>query len=122
MDFIQVYKCFCDPQRLRILNLLCEGPLCVCHIMEILDADQVKVSKQLSYMKRLGMVESERVAQWNIYRLSQADNALLQENLKCLQDCASEQLRFKEDLKKRASVLRQFRRESPECACQMEII
>jgi len=36
MSLIQIYQCLCDQTRLRILNLLGEGPLCVCHFQEIL--------------------------------------------------------------------------------------
>ncbi len=108
MRVIQIYKCLCDGQRLRILNLLREGPLCVCHLMEILESDQVKVSKQLKYMKDLGMVEGERQAQWMVYRLADAENPLLLENLKCLQDCAGEELCFEEDLKQRTALLKRL--------------
>ena len=36
MDLIRIYECLCDATRLRILHLLTHGPLCVCHIQEIL--------------------------------------------------------------------------------------
>ena len=62
MNPTRIYKCLCDPLRLRVLNLLQEGPLCVCHLMEILDCDQVRMSKQLRYMKEQGMVDGERVS------------------------------------------------------------
>ncbi len=105
MEVVQIYKCLCDQQRLRILNLLREGPLCVCHLMEILDADQVKISKQLRYMKSLDVLECRREAQWVIYSLPKKQNPLLIENLKCLQDIAVEELRFAKDLRKRAQIL-----------------
>ena len=105
MDTISIYKCLCDRLRLRILNLLKEGPLCVCHLMEILEVDQVKVSKQLRYMKELGMVEGKRQAQWMIYQLAEENHPLLVENLKCLQDCASEKAVFRSDLRARKRVL-----------------
>ncbi len=108
MRVIQIYKCLCDGQRLRILNLLREGPLCVCHLMEILESDQVKVSKQLRYMKELGMVKGERQAQWMVYRLADAENRLLLNNLKCLQDCAGEELYFEEDLRQRTALLKRL--------------
>lgn len=116
MEIVQLYKCMCDVQRLRILNLLKEGPLCVCHLVEILESDQVKISKQLRYMKELGMVEGERCAQWMIYSLSDADNPLLVENMKCLQDCAGESLAFAEDLRKRRKVTERTRKEKTACA------
>ncbi len=120
MGVIQVYKCLCDEQRLRILNLLREGPLCVCHLMEILKADQVKISKQLRYMKQLGMVDAERKAQWMVYRLADGGNPLLEENLKCLQDCAGESLAFSEDLKKRGQIVSRARREHDACASALK--
>ncbi len=116
MEIVQVYKCFCDVQRLRILNLLKDGPLCVCHLVEILDSDQVKISKQLRYMKELGMVEDERVAQWKVYRLADATNPLLQKNLKCLQDCYGESIEFNKDIRKRSAVTARMQRENAACA------
>jgi ArsR family transcriptional regulator len=116
MDFIAIYKCFCDRQRLRILNLLRQGPLCVCHLMEILDTEQVKTSKQLRYMKELGMVEAERQAQWMIYRLPEPAHPLLEENLKCLQDCAGEELCFQQDLRRREKVIRRLSKEASACS------
>lgn len=116
MGIINVYKCLCDIQRLRILNLLECGPLCVCHLVEILQADQVKISKQLRYMKELEMVEGERVAQWMVYRLAGDCNRLLVENLKCLGDCAGEELCFAEDLAKRSAILARVRQEGSACA------
>lgn len=106
MNIIKVYKCLCDELRLRVLNLLKDGPLCVCHLVEILECNQIKMSKQLRYMKELGMVKDERQAQWIIYRLADPDHPLLEKNLRCLQDCAAEELHFREDLKKRAAIVR----------------
>ena len=116
MDLIAIYKCLCDRQRLRILNLLRAGPLCVCHLMEILETDQVKTSKQLRYMKEQGMVEAERQAQWMIYRLAEPRHPILDENLKCLQDCSGEEICFKQDLKQRAKLIRRLNKEASGCS------
>ena len=115
MEVIQIYKCLCDLQRLRILNLLREGPLCVCHLMEILEADQVKISKQLRYMKELAVVECEREAQWMVYRLPTKPSRVLTDNLKCLQDVAGDELCFARDLRARAKVLGRINKSG--CAC-----
>lgn len=84
MDSLNVYKALCDEQRMRILSLLEEGPLCVCHLMEIVEADQVKMSKQLKYMRELGLVEAEREANWMLYRLARPVHPVLAANLACL--------------------------------------
>lgn len=112
---IQVYKCLCDEFRLRILNLLKDGPLCVCHLIEILDCDQVRMSKQLRYMKELGMVEGTRQAQWIVYRLADPTHPILAENLKCLQDYTREQFYFAEDLRKRARIIERLEASGEPC-------
>jgi len=120
VETIQIYRCLCDLQRLRILNLLKEGPLCVCHLIEILEADQVKVSKQLRYMKELGMVKSDRVAQWMVYRLADPENKLLQTNLQCLQDGTQESVCFAEDSVKQRQIRCRIAIENPVCADGIE--
>ncbi len=116
MKAIPVYKCLCDELRLRILNLLKEGPLCVCHLVEILDCDPVRMSKQLRYMKELGIVRGERQAQWIVYRLADRDNPLLDGNLKCLQDCFTEEFCFAADRKKHNEIMTRLRAEPSGCS------
>ena len=99
MDLIQIYECFCDRTRLRILNLLAQTPLCVCHFQEILDEPQVKISKHLGYLREREMVVAERQQNWMIYSLPKKPAPELEANLKCLQDCVQSDPVFKRDLK-----------------------
>ena len=99
MDLIQIYQCLCDETRLRILNLLAETPLCVCHFQDILQEPQVKISKHLAYLRERGMVETERQQNWVIYSLPAKRDAELEANMKCLQDCVQSHPVFKRDLK-----------------------
>lgn len=98
MNLIRIYECLCDMTRLRILNLLTQGPLCVCHIQDILREPQVKVSKHLGYLKTHGMVESHREGNWRIYSLVARPPRELKKNLACLQDCSKEYPDFRRDL------------------------
>ena len=100
MDLIRIYECFCDETRLRILSLLRQTPLCVCHFQTILDESQVKISKHLSYLKSKGLVEAQRHQNWMIYSLPASPSAELEANLKCLQDCVQTHPVFKNDLKR----------------------
>ncbi len=97
MDLVRIYECLCDRTRLRILNLLAAGPLCVCHFQAVLREPQVKISKHLGYLKRNGMVEAERRGNWMVYRLPRRRAPELQANLACLQDCAAEDPVFRGD-------------------------
>jgi len=100
VKLIQIYQCLCDETRLRILNLLLRGPLCVCHIQKILGESQVNVSRHLGYLKEREMVEAERHQNWMIYRLPTKCSPELESNLKCLQDCCTTEAIFRGDLAK----------------------
>lgn len=99
MDLVQIYQCLCDRTRLRILHLLGQSPLCVCHFQTVLDEPQVKISKHLAYLRERGMVETEREQNWMIYSLPKRRAPELERNLKCLQDCTQSDRVFARDLK-----------------------
>ncbi len=100
MDLVTIYECLCDRTRLRVLNLLCQGPLCVCHIQEILGEPQVKVSKHLGYLKKHGLVSVRKEGNRRIYSLVSKPAKALEANLACLQDCAGEDKIFRRDSEK----------------------
>ena len=100
MDLIQIYRCLCDKTRLRILHLLKQGPLCVCHFQEILQLPQVAVSKHLAYLRRTEMVEAHRHAHWMIYSLPASPGRELDLQLRCLQDCVQTEPVFRADLRR----------------------
>ncbi len=105
----RLYNCLCDETRLRILNLLLEGPLCVCHFSAVLGVPQPKVSRHLKILKQGGALETERCYNWTICRLPENPGPLLQANLECLQDLRSEERQFRADLQKRKRVVAALR-------------
>ena len=104
MRLVQIYKCLCDETRLRLLNLLLQGPLCVCHMHGVLGEPQVKISKHLGYLKARGLVTAQREGNWMIYALpaERERPPELVANLACLQDCTAENAVFKHDRAKLA--------------------
>ena len=107
LRLVAIYKCLCDLNRLRILNLLHEGPLCVCHIEGVLEIGNVRTSQQLAYLRRHGLVEVEVRGTWRLYSLPAEPSPELQANLACLQDCVSENPTFKADIRKLDRIRRQ---------------
>ncbi len=97
MELIRIYQCLCDLTRLRILHLLRIDAFCVSDLQDILELDQVKISKHLAYMKRKGVVDCRRVKNRKIYSLPNELCQELSKNLCCLQDCAQENPIFLED-------------------------
>lgn len=96
-NLIQVYKCFCDETRLRILHLLGHSPLCVCHLQHVLGVSQVNTSRHLSILKKAGLVETSRHQNWMIYSLPEQPSEELHRNLACLQDLAATEPVFRQD-------------------------
>jgi ArsR family transcriptional regulator len=97
MELVQIYECLCDRTRLRILHLLAQGPLCVCHFQSVLREPQVKISKHLAYLRTRGLVTVTRRGNWMVYSLPEKPARELAANLACLQDCATEEPAFRLD-------------------------
>lgn len=115
MSLIQIYQCLCDQTRLRILNLLSQGELCVCHFQDILGEPQVKISKHLAYLRTRGLVQSRKEANWMIYSLPAKQSPELAANLACLQDCVQSDPVFRKDLEKRRKMACDIAENSPVC-------
>ena len=118
MNLLRIYECLCDRTRLRILALLGGGPLCVCHLQEILGEPQVKISKHLSYLKRRGLVEAKREGNWMMYRLPGKPSHELSANLACLQDCTQEEPIFGRDMTKLTKLRAKLARTKAPCTAR----
>jgi len=70
---VGLFKALSDDTRLRILNLLFEGELCVCELMDALQMSQSRVSHQLSILKASGLVLDRREGKWMIYALKERE-------------------------------------------------
>lgn len=58
-----------DPTRLRLLNLMSAGEICVCFFVEVLDEPQPKISRHLAFLRRAGLVKARRDAKWMHYSI-----------------------------------------------------
>jgi ArsR family transcriptional regulator len=111
-----LYRCISDAQRLRILNLLEVGPLCVCHLQEILAAPQVKISKLLASMKQLGLIDAQREGTWMIYQLTTPASGLLLNNLEYLRQAAcADCSQLQRDLEQRTQLLTRLQQPQGKC-------
>jgi len=72
-----VYAALADPTRLRILSLLSEDEICVCHIHAGLGVPQPTASRHLAYLRKSGLVEARRDGSWMHYRLAPISNPVI---------------------------------------------
>ncbi len=59
-----------DKTRLRLLNLMREGEICVCFLVEVLNESQPKISRHLAYLRKARIVEARRDGKWMHYRIT----------------------------------------------------
>ena len=65
-----LFKALADRTRLRLLNLMGEGEVCVCFFVEVLGTNQPKISRHLAYLRRAGVVAARREGKWMHYRVA----------------------------------------------------
>ena len=63
------FSALADRTRLRLLNLLRDGEVCVCFFAGALDTNNPKISRHLAYLKRASLVAGRRDGKWMHYRL-----------------------------------------------------
>ena len=66
----EVYGALADATRLRILSLVKDGEVCVCHIHASLGVPQPTASRHLAYLRRAGLVRARREGIWMHYSLA----------------------------------------------------
>jgi DNA-binding transcriptional ArsR family regulator len=109
LELTGIYKSFSDFSRLRILHLLIQQPVCVCHFQEVLGLPQVNVSQHLAYLRKAGLVEFEKAQTWKIYRIVCPCPAELEVNLKALAACARADPTFNKDLIRLREIVKESR-------------
>jgi len=87
-DLSLFFAALADENRLRLLHLMKAGEMCVCHFQGVLQTNQPKISRHLSYLKKAGLVEARRDGKWMHYRLKKlpaVQERILRETLRHLE-------------------------------------
>jgi ArsR family transcriptional regulator len=100
VDF--TFRAFSDWTRLRILNLLRSGELCVCDLTDILETSQPRISKHLAYLRKSKLVIGRKEGLWSYYRLAPARDAFHRSLLESLEACVAHAPELAKDTKRLA--------------------
>ena len=65
------FAALADRTRLRLLNLMRDGEVCVCFFAEALDTNNPKISRHLAYLKRASLVAGRRDGKCMHYRINE---------------------------------------------------
>jgi ArsR family transcriptional regulator len=68
-DIAQSYAALADPVRWRAVELLSEGPRCVCDLESALGVAQSRLSYHLGVLRDSGLVSARKDGRWMYYSL-----------------------------------------------------
>src|SRR5436305_11353221 len=87
------FAALADRTRLRLLNLMRDGEVCVCFFADTLRTNDPKISRHLAYLKRAGLVKGRRDGKWVHYSLVEptapAARQIFDATMKMLEDDSS---------------------------------
>jgi len=96
-DMETFFMALADKTRLRLLNLMRDGEICVCFFSEVLEESQPKVSRHLAYLRNAGIVEARRDGKWMHYRIVEPENFFAARVLHDTLDWLKSQIAMQED-------------------------
>src|SRR4029078_4863601 len=88
-DLETVFKALADKTRLRLLALLGNNEVCVCHLHDSLGVPQPTVSRHLAYLRRAGLVDTRRDGVWMHYQVARALDSNVQTVLRAAVDAVT---------------------------------
>ena len=107
MELVEILKVLGDENRIRILNLLRDGELCVCEMESILELNQSNVSRHLTRLSSSKLIKSYKKAQFVYYTINDETisnygfiGEILRSEMKKIEQCKQDSemlLRFKEN-------------------------
>ena len=93
----KLFKGLADITRLRILNLLLHGELCVCDVQHVLGVLQPNISRHLTYLKNSGLVLDRREGPRMYYCLAEPVDGARKQLFSFLRTVFSQNAAFAED-------------------------
>lgn len=105
MKLIKKLKALGDETRLRILNILRYGPLCVCEIEDVLQITQSNASRHLNKLMNADLVTYYKEAKYVYYKL---DEETLRE-FSFIEELLSNELEKEEILKQDYNMLKAYK-------------
>ena len=102
----RLFRALADRTRLRLMNLMAGQELCVCYLVEVIDAPQPKISRHLAYLRQAGIVAARREGKWMHYRLTVPADRHAAAILKTTIDSLKEDKEMRSDLQRLSQACR----------------
>lgn len=117
MKTLQMLKALSDETRIRILNILRDGPLCVCEIEAILEITQSNASRHLIKLTNVNLVDSYKDAKFVYYRLNEDTIG----QFSFIKDILNEELDNEKNLKEDYTILKAYKSANLNCGTVSQV-
>ena len=97
MEITRLFEAFADGTRLRLLNLMREGEVCVCFFIDVLGQPQPTVSRHLAYLREAGLVTARRTGKWMSYSLTPPESGTARRVFDSVMDAMKDDRAMKRD-------------------------
>ena len=94
---VQILRAMSHPVRLKILEILAQGPACVCELISRIGQRQAYISQHLMLLRQTGMVKNTRMGVNKRYELAEPD--LIRRLLRCILQTQDPEIRNTEEIK-----------------------
>src|SRR6478752_6894985 len=98
------FSALADRTRLRLLNLMRNGEVCVCFLADTLQTNDPKISRHLAYLKRADLVTARRDGKWMHYAIKEPADPKAREVLNDTLELIAEDPLMKADRKRLVKV------------------
>lgn len=102
-----ILRAVADRTRLRLINLLQEGELCVCDLASLLAVPQPTISRHLAILRHCGLAVDRREGTRVVYTLAQAETPAVQALWRFLLEASSQEEVLQSDRERLRHVRRQ---------------
>ena len=113
----EMLKAAGEPTRLRILNLLRQGNICVCDLQAVLRIPQPTISRHLAALRHAGLVVDERNGTRIFYSLVPAATPAHRMLLRLLAEAGKSEPQLRQDLRRLRAAQRRGQWHVPPSPC-----
>ena len=92
-----LFQALGDRTRLRLLNLMAAGEICVCFFVEVLGVPQPKISRHLAYLRSARLVSTSREGKWVSYAIAPPENSAVRAAFEAVMDAIKNDREFQRD-------------------------
>lgn len=84
-EYVSIFKALADETRLKIIQMLSDGELCACDILEAFNITQPTLSYHMKILTECGLVRGVKDGSWMKYTVNNERLMMINDVYKCIE-------------------------------------